>query len=415
MNHQLSHRQTVCLIATIVILLLLTSIFGATAQKSKIEVVPQDEEVFTGERIIQDLVKSGVEILHVKTNFSPNSHVLGFFSDPTRYMGIGQGLILSTGIVDNLTNPSSAAIKGNHSSYQIEDTTENKKILKTLFNDTLSTPLSSYDLTKFAKPGDDDLSKEIDGLQTYDARVIEIQFIPSADTLYYRYVFASEEYDEYVCSEFNDVFAFYLTKEGGQKKNIALVPGEQLPVSINTINGGNPAKPSCPRMNAHLYQRNNGKQNLLFDGFTKVLDIRQKVIPGEVYTLKIAIADASDSVWDSAVMIENGSVFSYFRSFELNFSTNSAAIKDKSTLQAILASLQKHPTSKIQIIGHSDLSGRASYNYGLSVERVKTLSSFLLKEGIAPSRILETYKGETMPRYKSAAKNRRVEVFILGA
>lgn len=130
--------------------------------------------------------------------------------------------------------------------------------------------------------------------------------------------------------------------------------------------------------------------------------------------MKVAIADASDSVWDSAVMIENGSVFSYFNSYELNFEVNSSAVENQKILEEILKALKKHPLSKIQLIGHSDLSGSAKYNFELSKKRVENLSAFLIKNGISESRIIETYKGETMPRYKSAAKNRRVEIFILG-
>ncbi len=48
-----------------------------------------------------------------------------------------------------------------------------------------------------------------------------------------RYVFASEEYPEYVGSSFNDVMAVFVD---GQ--NCALVPGSQTPVSINTVNPG---------------------------------------------------------------------------------------------------------------------------------------------------------------------------------
>jgi outer membrane protein OmpA-like peptidoglycan-associated protein len=401
---------------TLLTLLLLSSlILNSSAQKSKIKVIPQDGQEFTGKKIIKGLVKSGVKILAVKTNFSTTSHVLGFFTDPTRYMGIGQGLILSTGIVDNLTSASSGE---NFTSIEIEDTTMIQQIVQDILDnsqpETQLQTINSLDLHKFAKPGDQDLSNEINGLKTFDARIIEIKFIPSADTLYYRYVFASEEYDEFVCSEFNDVFAFYLSREGKKKKNIALVPGQKLPVSINTINNGNPLNSACQKTNAHLYQKNNGNQNLLFDGFTKVLDIRQKVIPGKVYNLKIAIADASDSVWDSAVMIENGSIFSYFNSFELSFELNSSVIENQKILEKILKALKKHPKSKIQLIGHSDLSGSAKYNFELSKKRVENLSTFLVNNKIDSSRIIETYKGETMPRYKNASKNRRIEIFILG-
>ncbi len=86
--------------------LLLTLTLELSAQKSEIKVFPQDNQQFTGEKIINGLVSNGVKILDVKTNFEPESHVMGFFIDPVRYMGIGQGMILSTGVVDNVTRES---------------------------------------------------------------------------------------------------------------------------------------------------------------------------------------------------------------------------------------------------------------------------------------------------------------------
>ncbi|MGB0369246.1 MAG: choice-of-anchor L domain-containing protein, partial [Flavobacteriales bacterium] len=72
---------------------------------------------------------------------------------------------------------------------------------------------------------------------TFDAVVLEFDFVPEDDTLTFRYVFASEEYPEYVGSEFNDVFGFFVAGPGitgpftspagfpGGSRNIALIPG----------------------------------------------------------------------------------------------------------------------------------------------------------------------------------------------
>jgi hypothetical protein len=74
-----------------------------------------------------------------------------------------------------------------------------------------------------------------------DRCILEFDVVPSGDTLRFKYVFASEEYPDYVCSNFSDVFAFFVSGPnplGGNynKRNIALVPGTNLVVSINTIN-----------------------------------------------------------------------------------------------------------------------------------------------------------------------------------
>lgn len=368
----------------IMVLLVMYNIqVNAQAQKSEIKVFPQNTEQFSRTKIINGLVSSGVKILDVKTNFKSESHVMGFFIDSTKYMGIEQGMILSTGTVDDVTKENT---QGNTSSDVDED----------------------------HSGGDVDLSNEIKGLETFDARIITIKFTPTADTIYYRYIFASEEYDEYVCSKFNDVFAFYLFQKGEKKKNIALVPNQNLPVSINTVNNGNPSSTDCEKTNSYLYLKNNGNQNLLYDGFTKILDIREKVTPGEEYYLKIAIADASDKRYDSAVLLESRSFFSYFQSFEIQFDKNSSISNDKSKFKKTVELLKKHPNSKVQLIGHCDQSGSIEYNFELSIKRVTEVKKYLKSKGISEDRIIESYKGETMPRYEEENKNRRVEVFVIG-
>ena len=60
----------------------------------------------------------------------------------------------------------------------------------------------------------------------YDDCLLEFDFIPVCDTLHITYVFGSEEYPEYVCSQFNDAFAFFITGPGipGGTMNMAKLP-----------------------------------------------------------------------------------------------------------------------------------------------------------------------------------------------
>ncbi|MEZ6115309.1 MAG: choice-of-anchor L domain-containing protein [Pirellulaceae bacterium] len=125
---------------------------------------------------------------------------------------------------------------------------------------------------------------------------------PEVTTVSFEYVFASEEYNEYVNSSFNDVFGFFLNGS-----NIALLPGTSTPVTINNVNGGTNSS----------YFKNNDPSDFgiptpygtEYDGFTQVLEaVAVDLQPGVVHHLKIAIADASDSALDSAVFLRGQSL-----------------------------------------------------------------------------------------------------------
>jgi len=118
-------------------------------------------------------------------------------------------------------------------------------------------------------------------------------------------VFGSEEYNEFVGSQFNDVFAFFVNGV-----NYALIPSTTTPVSINTVNNGHASAgqlASGPCMNCQYYVDNaTGAKNTQLDGFTTVLTFIAPVNANVSNTLKIAIADTSDASLDSAVFIGGG-------------------------------------------------------------------------------------------------------------
>lgn len=172
--------------------------------------------------------------------------------------------------------------------------------------------------------GDADLT-QISGVNHNDAAILEFDFIPTGDTLRFRYVFASEEYDEYVCGSVNDAFGFFLSGPGfagpflNGAENLAIIPGGNIPVSINTVNlgvagsttGGNAA--NCLALdpnfaaNSVYYQTNAGGLTVEYDGFTVVLTAFALVNCGTQYHIKMAIADGGDTVFDSGVFLEAGS------------------------------------------------------------------------------------------------------------
>jgi|GEM_PF-1683991 len=158
-------------------------------------------------------------------------------------------------------------------------------------------------------PGDSQLNG-LSGYPTYDASILEFDFVPSSTKISFQYVFASDEYNEWVGSSFNDVFAFFVNGV-----NCAVLPGG-MPVSINTVNAGNG---STPPSNIGLYVNNDPFDapiapapllNTQMDGLTKILGCEATTTPGVINHIKLAIADASDRIYDSNVFIKAGSFVS---------------------------------------------------------------------------------------------------------
>ncbi len=89
---------------------------------------------------------------------------------------------------------------------------------------------SKFASTDLGGVGDSDLAA-FAGRPTYDAVAYQVTLVPTGPNLHVRYVFASEEYPEYVGSAFNDVMAVFVNGV-----NCANVPGTNQPVSVNTVN-----------------------------------------------------------------------------------------------------------------------------------------------------------------------------------
>jgi hypothetical protein len=154
-------------------------------------------------------------------------------------------------------------------------------------------------------PGDADLDNLIPQ-STYDAAVLEFDFIPTDPQLAISYIFGSDEYNEYVSSSFNDVFAFFL-----DGTNIALLPNTSTPVSINNVNNGNAdewvvAIGPCTNC-SYYYDNSNSSQNNEMDGHTTKIISTVTLTPNTSHHIKLAIADAGDTALDSWVIIEGDS------------------------------------------------------------------------------------------------------------
>ena len=221
----------------------------------------------SGEKLVAELLgSSDIEISNVELLGTDIS--TGFFTNGYDVVGFDSGIVISTGDIASVIGPNKL------------DSTTGVNYL----------------------PGDDDLNALIPGYTTYDSSVLEFDFIPQSDTISFQYVFTSDEYNEWVNTPFNDVFAFFLDGE-----NVAKVPGTDIAVAINNINGGNPLGSNMSH--AEYYINNDlsdggGDLDTEMDGLTITLSVQANVIPGETHHFKFAVADAGDYIYDSNVFLK---------------------------------------------------------------------------------------------------------------
>lgn len=145
----------------------------------------------------------------------------------------------------------------------------------------------------------------------FNAAILEFDFFAIADSVEFNYIFASEEYNDYVNANISDVFGFFISGPGiTGSQNIALIPGTNSPVTINNVNNGNSAPwilATGPCENCAYYNDNTQSTfTTAYDGLTTVLTAAARVQPGSVYHLKIGIGDSGDGVFDSGVFLEAG-------------------------------------------------------------------------------------------------------------
>jgi len=234
-------------------------------------IITSGEDV-TPEDLVENIVGEGVQVYNVQ--YQGDENAKGIFTNGySTNIGMDAGIILCTGYASILQGPN--------------------------FNEGAT--------GSNGMPGDATLTG-MANYTTYDAAVLQFDFIAYTDTIYFKYVFGSEEYPEFVGNEDTDVFGFFVTGPnplGGyySDKNIAVVPGSdpEVPVSINAINST-----SYPE----YYVDNVGGLTIEYDGFTTVLVAKLPIIPAEEYHIKMAIADVGNSIYDSGICLEENSFYS---------------------------------------------------------------------------------------------------------
>jgi len=155
-----------------------------------------------------------------------------------------------------------------------------------------------------------------------DAAVLEFDFVPISDTVKFRYIFGSEEFDEYCFSNFNDVFGFFISGPGitgpfsNNAKNIAIMPNNPLDyVTIDNV---------CSAGSAYSWN-NSGGLYYQYDRLTNAYTAMCVVQPCHQYHIKLAVGDAGgtspDHVYDSGVFLEANSFSSNGLAYEVKYTS----------------------------------------------------------------------------------------------
>ena len=239
--------------------------------------------------IEQNLFGFCVEVFDLSFTGSPDA--FGAFSYNGDELGLDEGIIISTGDVVSAVGPNE----------------------------------QSQVTTQFYTAGDQDLNSLTEYL-TFDACVIEFDFLASSDNLLAcEFVFASEEYPEFIGSMFNDIFGFFISEPyedifgdqdpnfSQEMQNIAYFPGTQLPISINNINPTNNPDyyvDNCSQTNNDELQyvaANYEGADIEYDAFSIPISLEAEIKKDVLYHLKIAIADASDPKFDSSLFLRSNS------------------------------------------------------------------------------------------------------------
>lgn len=258
------------------------------------------DDTYTPQQLVEDvLVGAGVQVSNVTFNLESGDDLnvqIGKFNGPSQFFDHNEGI---------------AMVSGPAMSFE-----------------------SAYYMPMWSTITDDpDLWALINAGGTnhgaYDCAVLEFDFVPNFEFLAVEYLFASMEYPAYTCSPFNDVFGFFVSGPGitgpfsNNAVNIALIPYTDIGVGINSVNSGQPSfthpEDNCLNVNPNyvqdsIYFQNNNPMapdDIQFPGMTVGLTANIILQAGETYHIKLGVADAFDTAFDSGVLLA-GSSFSAF-------------------------------------------------------------------------------------------------------
>jgi len=235
-----------------------------------------DSQTYSPQQLIEDVLIGNNCITNVQVtnavggNFNGTDKSYGYFDGNNSSFPFQNGIVLSTGKLNNVQGP--------------------------------NTTLSDDNAPNWG--GDIDLENSLQESNTTNATIIEFDFTSPANQISFRYIFASEEYQEGDSStcQYSDLFGFLIRPAGSNKQytNIAVVPNTQTPVKVTTVHPEIPGQ--CDAINeAYFESFNDQTAPINFNGQTKILTATATTIPNETYHVKLVIADEQNYRYDSAV------------------------------------------------------------------------------------------------------------------
>ena len=249
----------------------------------------QVETGLTLEEYVNDiLLGSGIQASNI--TYQGGTNQLGYLTGGDDTFSLSSGLVLSCDVAENLECP--------------DDFLTCDGCLGNGFNDP--------DLLDIANSVPGMIGQSFSVNSVNDGCVLEFDFVAAGDTVSFNYVFGSDEYETWINTQYNDVFAFFLSGPGitgpydspaefpDGAVNIAGVPETDpiLPITISSVNSGT---------NSEYYVDNQGGTDVCINGYTVPFKAEYPVECGETYHIKLAIADGSDTALESIVVLEEGS------------------------------------------------------------------------------------------------------------
>ncbi|MCH3924535.1 MAG: choice-of-anchor L domain-containing protein [Bacteroidales bacterium] len=204
-----------------------------------------------------------------------------------------------------------------------------------------------------------------------DIACLSFTIIPKNDQLSFKYVFASEEYPGFVCSEYNDIFGLFISGPydnnnnlmagGYQYHNIAVVPNSTTPVAINTVNGGVSAGSATPCILSNTqYFITNTNDNCKMNGYTVLLETEKvNVQPCYKYKLELALCNIGDHSYNSAVYLAAHSLTAKVISIDTNQFTSTYNKPYTKGCTCIPLKIKSNYTSETDITYNIAMSGSA--------------------------------------------------------